>query len=70
MSIVDQDGKPIAYGWNDEAAAERLERNPKLRGISDAEFERSFPELFQKKRSQALYRKALQLHGFLFPFLM
>lgn len=45
MSIVDHQGKPIGYGWNDIAASEAVGRNPTLRLISDEEFETRFPEI-------------------------
>lgn len=46
MSIVDENGKPVAYGWNDEAAWERGKRDKSLHLIPDNEFEARFPELF------------------------
>ena len=45
MSIIDQNGEPVAYGWNEIAAQEKIETNPHLRAISDEEFERLFPQL-------------------------
>lgn len=45
MSIVDHEGKPIGYGWNDIAASEAVERNPTLRLMTDEEFERRFPSI-------------------------
>ena len=45
MSIVNRKGEPMAYGWNDIAAQELVEKNPGLRMISDEEFETLFPLL-------------------------
>lgn len=45
MSIINRNGEPIAYGWNDIAAQEMIEKNPGLRMISDEEFETLFPLL-------------------------
>ena len=47
MSLVDENGRPIAYGWNDEAAVERCKNEPGLKLLSDTEFEELFPELFR-----------------------
>ena len=46
MSIVDEQGRPVAHGWNDEAASEKCKRNPNLRLMDDDEFAVLFPELF------------------------
>ena len=46
MSIIDENRKPVAYGWNDEAASERWKFNKRLQLIPDKEFEARFPELF------------------------
>jgi hypothetical protein len=45
MSIIDEKGEPLAYGWNDIAAQEQFEKNPNLRLVSDKEFERLFPHI-------------------------
>ena len=45
MSIVDHNGQPIAYGWNDIAAQEKFESDRTLRLISDEEFARRFPHV-------------------------
>jgi hypothetical protein len=45
MSIVDENGQPVAYGWNDIAAGERWEQDPRLRLMPDEEFARRFPEI-------------------------
>jgi hypothetical protein len=45
MSIIDEEGHPVAYGWNEEAAAERWKRDKTLQLIPDDEFEKRFPEL-------------------------
>lgn len=47
MSLVDQNGNPLAYGWNDDAAAERCKKDSTVTMISDAEFEELFPDLFR-----------------------
>jgi hypothetical protein len=51
MSIVDHEGKPIGYGWNDIAASEAVEKNPTFRLISDEEFETRFPEITRASQS-------------------
>jgi hypothetical protein len=51
MSILDEQGEPVAYGWNDIAAQERWERDKRLRLISDEEFARRFPELVDRQRT-------------------
>jgi hypothetical protein len=45
MSIVDHNGRPVAYGWNDIAAQEKFEGDRTLRLIPDEEFERCFPQV-------------------------
>ena len=45
MSIIDENGKPVAYDWNEIAARERWEADPRLRLISDEEFARRFPHI-------------------------
>lgn len=49
MSIVDENGQPVAYGWNEIAASERWENDRRLRLISDEEFARRFPHLVSGK---------------------
>ena len=46
MSIIDENGLPVAYGWNSEAAVERWKRHKNLQLIEDGDFEARFPELF------------------------
>ena len=41
----DENGQPVAYGWNDIAAGERWEQDPRLRLMPDEEFARRFPEI-------------------------
>ncbi|HEX7861874.1 MAG TPA: hypothetical protein VF773_16180 [Verrucomicrobiae bacterium] len=49
MSIVDENGQPVAYGWNEIAASERWEKDCRLRLISDEEFARRFPHIVAGK---------------------
>jgi hypothetical protein len=52
MSIIDENGKPVAYGWNEIAARERWEADPRLRLISDEEFARRFPHIVKAPLQQ------------------
>jgi hypothetical protein len=57
MSIVDHNGRPVAYGWNDIAAHERYQNDRALRLISDEEFERCFSHLFPAPQHSHLERQ-------------
>lgn len=57
MSIVDHNGRPVAYGWNDIAAQERYESDGTLRLMADEEFERRFPDLFCGRKIMESRRK-------------
>jgi hypothetical protein len=56
MRILDQQGNPVAYGWNDIAAQERWETDKCLRLISDEEFARRFPEIVYAQNAIAANR--------------
>lgn len=58
MSIVDHNGKPVAYAWNDIAAQEKHENDRTLRLISDDEFERRFPHLLEAPKRLAPKRRS------------
>ena len=50
MSIVDENGQPVACGWNEIAASERWENDRhRLRSISNEEFARRFPHIVYGK---------------------
>jgi hypothetical protein len=53
MSIIDKDGNPVAYDWNEIAVHEKLKLNSALQAIPDDEFERLFPYLFDKPPSES-----------------
>ena len=56
MSIVDEQGNPVAYGWNDVAAQERWQSDKCLRLISDEEFARRFPQIVFDRTAPAANR--------------